>query len=83
MFAPPKSQLHLRLVDPAFDSAISAHLVPVGTLHQDLDLVTTINDVEYRVAAARPRMHFEVRISNRHFAKDFVGGLCVSGCECQ
>jgi hypothetical protein len=73
----------LRLVDPAFDSPVCTHLVPLSTPHNDLDLLTPINNVKYRVATAWPRMHFEIRISNRHFAKDFVGGLCVSGRECQ
>ena len=48
-----------------------------------LDLVATVHNVEYWVTAARPGVHFQVRISNRDFAIDFVVGRCVSGCECQ
>ncbi len=77
-----QGEFHLRLVDPALVAVAIAHQEPVRALLDDLDRLAAIDDMENRVATAGTRMHFQIRVGDRHSAM-LLGGLCLSGVDGQ
>ena len=51
------------------------------TIPHKEDVFAAVDDVKYRIAATGARMHFKVRICDRHFSKH-LGGQRVSGEDC-